>query len=192
MVKSIYNMGRYQMKPYEIMTRRAENWAVRSRDVDDVLLITKKDGKLTKILGLIDWLSRIKGTDEAKAPYLKRMWKAYLKVQEGKDSDTQIEAQIIGGSYVESLDASFDEINKKSIADSGIGTGGLGYASIQEQSIGTEYRQKAKDKYWNDRVPVSPCRTLEGGEKAQAYEDYKKNTKIYFSVSLNRAIEESE
>ena len=181
MVKSIYNMGRYQMKPYEIMTRRAENWAVRSRDVDNVLLITKKDGKLTKILGLIDWLSRIKGTDEDKAPYLKRMWKAYLKVQEGKDSDTQIEAQIIGGSYVESLDASFDEINKKSIADSGIGTGGLGYASIQEQSIGTEYRQKAKDKYWNDRVPVSPCRTLEGEEKDQAYRDYL--------ASLNRPIE---
>jgi hypothetical protein len=169
------------MKSYEIMARRAEEWALRGRDVDDVLLITKKDGKLTKILGLIDWLSRVGGSKEMKTPYLKRMWKAYLSVQEGLDDDKTMIPQIIGGESVEYIE---DKVIEPSIADSGIGTGGLGYASIQEQSIGTEYRQKAKDKYWNDRVPVSPCRTLEGEEKDQAYRDYL--------ASLNRAIEESE
>ena len=180
------------MKAYEIMARRAENWADRGREEDDGLLITKKDGKLTKILDLIDWLSRVEGSDENKEPYIKRMWAVYLKVQESVENDTVIRPQTLGGGPVEYIEDIHDEVKKKSIADSGIGTGGLGYASIREQSIGTEYRQKAKDKYWNDRVPVSPCRTLEGEEKAQAYEDYKKNTKIYFSVSLNRAIEESE
>jgi len=177
------------MKSYEIMARRAEEWALRGRDVDDVLLITKRDGKLTKILGLIDWLSRVGGSKEMKAPYLKRMWKAYLSVQEGLDDDKTIIPQIIGGESVEYLE---DQAIEHSIADSGIGTGGLGYASIQEQSIGTQYRQKPKDPYWNDKIPKSECRTLEGEEKDQAYEDYKKNTKIYFSVSLNRPIEESE
>ena len=177
------------MQSYEIMARRAEEWALRGRDVDDVLLITKRDGKLTKILGLIDWLSRVGGSKEMKAPYLKRMWKAYLSVQEGLDDDKTIIPQIIGGESVEYLE---DQAIEHSIADSGIGTGGLGYASIQEQSIGTQYRQKPKDPYWNDKIPKSECRTLEGEEKDQAYEDYKKNTKIYFSVSLNRPIEESE
>ena len=72
-----------------------------------------------------------------------------------------------------------DQAVEHSIADSGIGTGGLGYASIQEQSIGTQYRQKPKDPYWNDKIPVSPCRTLEREEKEQAYRDYL--------ASLNRA-----
>jgi len=177
------------MKGYEIMARRAEDWAERGRDVDDKLKITKRDGKLTEILDMIDWLSRVGGSKEMKAPYLKRMWKAYLSVQEGLDDDKTIIPQIIGGESVEYLE---DQAIEHSIADSGIGTGGLGYASIQEQSIGTQYRQKPKDPYWNDKIPKSECRTLEGEEKDQAYEDYKKNTKIYFSVSLNRPIEESE
>ena len=170
------------MKAYEIMARRAENWADRGRDNDDGLLITKKDGKLTKILDLIDWLSRVKGSDEAKKPYTKRMWKAYLKVQEGKENDTKIRPQTLGGEPIEYIEELQDEIKKVSIADSGIGTGGLGYASIQEQSIGTQYRQKPKDPYWNDKIPKSECRTLEGEEKEQAYRDYL--------ASLNRPIEE--
>jgi len=166
------------LKAYEIMARRAEDWAERGRGVDDKLKITKKDGKLTEVLDMIDWMSRVGGSKEMKVPYLKRMWKAYLSVQEGLDDDKTMIPQIIGGESVEYLE---EKVIEPSIADSGIGTGGLGYASIQEQSIGTEYRQKAKDKYWNDRVPVSPCRTLEGEEKAQAYRDYL--------ASLNRAIE---
>ena len=169
------------MKAYEIMARRAEDWAERGRGVDDKLKITKKDGKLTEVLDMIDWVSRVGGSKEMKAPYLKRMWKAYLSVQEGLDDDKTVIPQIIGGESVEYIE---DNVIEHSIADSGIGTGGLGYASIQEQSIGTEYRQKSKDKYWNDRVPVSPCRTLEGEEKDQAYRDYL--------TSLNLPIEESE
>jgi hypothetical protein len=167
------------MKAYEIMARRAEDWAKRGRDVDDKLKVTKRDGKLTEILDMIDWLSRVGGSKEMKAPYLKRMWKAYLSVQEGLDDDKTMIPQIIGGESVGYIE---DQAVEPSIADSGIGTGGLGYASIQEQSIGTQYRQKPKDPYWNDKIPKSECRTLEGEEKEQAYRDYL--------ASLNRPIEE--
>jgi hypothetical protein len=167
------------MKGYEIMARRAEEWASRGRNMDDILLITKKDGKLSKILGIIDWMSRLPGSEEDKKPYTKRMWKAYLSVQEGLDNDKTIVPQIIGGESVEYIE---DQAVEHSIADSGIGTGGLGYSSIQEQSIGTQYRQKPKDPYWNDKIPKSECRTLEGEEKWQAYLDHL--------ASLNHPIEE--
>ena len=172
------------MKPYEIMARRAEvymkeNWLTESKThVRAAPRITHKDGVLTFILGCADWLSRMPGGKEKKAPYTKRIWDCYLKVQNGNLDETTMIPELIGGNRIEYLE---DQAIEPSIADSGIGTGGLGYASIQEQSIGTEYRQKAKDKYWNDRVPVSPCRTLEGEEKDQAYRDYL--------ASLNRPIE---
>ena len=118
------------------------------------------------------------GSKEKKAPYTKRIWDCYLKIQNGNLDDTTMIPQLIGGNRIEYL----EEQSEPSIADSGIGTGGLGYASIQEQSIGTQYNQKPKDPYWNDKIPKSECRTLKGEEKEQAYRDYL--------ASLNRAIEE--
>ena len=164
------------MKPYEIVSRRAEEYMKENWDTDTKssinakYRITHKDGVLTFILGCADWLSRMPGGKEKKAPYTKRIWDCYLKVQNGNLDETTMIPELIGGNRIEYLE---DQAIEPSIADSGIGTGGLGYASIQEQSIGTEYRQKAKDKYWNDRVPVSPCRTLEGEEKDQAFFEYK-------------------
>ena len=172
------------MKPYEIMARRAEVYETENRDSiaktekTQGFNVTVKDAVLSRILSCADWLSRMPGSKEKKAPYTKRIWDCYLKIQEGNLDDTTMIPELIGGERTEYIE---DNLSHFSIADSGIGTGGLGYASIQEQSIGTEYRQKAKDKYWNDRVPVSPCRTLEGEEKDQAYRDYL--------ASLNRAIE---
>ena len=174
------------MKPYETIARRAEEYAITNREASEKTSdsqsynVTVKDGALSRILSCADWLDRMPGSKEKKAPYTKRIWDCYLKVQKGNLDDTTMIPELIGGERTEYIE---DNVIHSSIADSGIGTGGLGYASIQEQSIGTEYRQKAKDKYWNDRVPVSPCRTLEGEEKAQAYRDYL--------ASLNRAIEES-
>ena len=110
---------------------------------------------------------------EMKAPYTQAyVGRLTSLIQEGLDLDDKtIIPEIIGGeshgTYLE------DQAVEPSIADSGIGTGGLGYASIQEQSIGTQYRQKPKDPYWNDKIPVSPCRTLEGEEKDQAFFEYK-------------------
>jgi hypothetical protein len=181
------------MKPYEIIARRAETYLTESRDaiakteITQGFNVTVKDSTLSRILSCADWLDRMPGSKEKKAPYTKRIWDCYLKVQSGNLDDTTMIPQLIGGNRIEYLE---DQAVEPSIADSGIGTGGLGYASIQEQSIGTQYRQKPKDPYWNDKIPKSECRTLEGEEKEQAYEDYKKNTKIYFSVSLNRPIEE--
>ena len=174
------------MKPYEIVARRAETYLRESRSAKDKLTINEswnvsvKDGTLKYILDLADWLSRMPGSKEKKAPYTKRIWDCYLKAQNGNLDDTTMIPQLIGGNRIEYL----EEQSEPSIADSGIGTGGLGYASIQEQSIGTQYRQKPKDPYWNDKIPAAPCRTLEGEEKDQAYRDYL--------ASLNRPIEESE
>ena len=67
-----------------------------------------------------------------------------------------------------------DQAVETSIADSGIGTGGLGYASVRSQDIGTAYRGKRADPY-NRKLKAGPVRTLEGEEKAQAYADYLKN-----------------
>jgi hypothetical protein len=173
------------MKPYEIMARRAEEYAITNREASEKTAdsqsyrITVKDSTLSRILSCADWLSRMHGSKEKKAPYTKRIWDCYLEVQNSDLDDTTIIPQMIGGSRVEYLE---DKIVEHSIADSGIGTGGLGYSSIQEQSIGTQYNQKPKDPYWNDKIPKSECRTLEGEEKAQAYRDYL--------ASLNRPIEE--
>ena len=167
------------------MARRAEVYETENRDSiaktekTQGFNVTVKDAVLGRILSCADWLSRMPGNKEKKAPYTKRIWDCYLKVQKGNLEDTTMIPELIGGERTEYIE---DNLSYFSIADSGIGTGGLGYASIQEQSIGTEYRQKSKDKYWNDRVPVSPCRTLEGEEKDQAYRDYL--------ASLNRPIEE--
>ena len=167
------------------MARRAEVYEAENRDSiaktekTQGFNVTVKDAVLSRILSCADWLNRMPGSKEKKAPYTKRIWDCYLKVQKGNLDDTTMIPELIGGERTEYIE---DNVIHSSIADSGIGTGGLGYASIQEQSIGTEYRQKSKDKYWNDRVPVSPCRTLEGEEKAQAYRDYL--------ASLNHAIEE--
>ena len=164
------------MKAYEIMARRAEAYKMNhleSRAMSEPtqgMNITVKDALLNRVLQCADWLSRQPGSKEKKAPYTKRIWDCYLKIQNGNLNDTTMIPELIGGQRTEYIE---DKVIEPSIADSGIGTGGLGYASIQEQSIGTEYRQKAKDKYWNDRVPVSPCRTLEGEEKDQAFFEYK-------------------
>ena len=72
------------------------------------------------------------------------------------------------------LPYSEDQAVETSIADSGIGTGGLGYASVRSQDIGTAYRGKRADPY-NRKLKAGPVRTLEGEEKAQAYADYLKN-----------------
>jgi len=175
------------MKPYEIVARRAEDYIKVSRTAPEKLSVNQsfnvsvKDGTLKYILDLADWLSRMPGSKEKKAPYTKRIWDCYLKIQEGNLDETTTITELIGGNRMEHIE---DQAIKHSIADSGIGTGGLGYASIQEQSIGTQYNQKPKDPYWNDKIPKSECRTLEGEEKDQAYRDYL--------ASLNRPIEESE
>jgi len=174
------------MKPYETIARRAEEYAITYREASEKTAdsqsynVTVKDSTLSRILSCADWLDRMPGSKEKKAPYTKRIWDCYLKVQSGNLDDTTMIPQLIGGNRIEYL----EEQSEPSIADSGIGTGGLGYASIQEQSIGTQYRQKPKDPYWNDKIPAAPCRTLEGEEKEQAYRDYL--------TSLNRPIEESE
>ena len=173
------------MKPYEIMARRAEVYETENRDSiaktekTQGFNVTVKDAVLSRILSCADWLSRMPGSKEKKAPYTKRIWDCYLKVQQGNLDDRTMIPELIGGERTEYIE---DNVIHFSIADSGIGTGGLGYASIQEQSIGTQYRQKPKDPYWNDKIPKSECRTLEGEEKEQAYRDYL--------ASLNRPIEE--
>jgi hypothetical protein len=76
--------------------------------------------------------------------------------------------QILGGNRVTYLE---DQAVETSIADNGIGTGGLGYASVRSQDIGTAYRGKQANPYFR-KVKGSPARTLEGEEKAQAYAEY--------------------
>ena len=166
------------MKPYEIIARRAEGYVTESRRAVDKLSIneswnvTVKDGTLNFILDCVSWLDRLPGSKEKKAPYAKRIWDCYLAVQQGRLDDTTMIPQILGGNRVT---YSEDQEVETSIADSGIGTGGLGYASVRSQDIGTAYRGKQADPYFR-KVAKSPCRTLEGDEKIQAFEDYKKNS----------------
>ena len=163
------------MKPYEIVTRRAEEYVKEhwpSKDKQSInasFEVTYKDGVLNYILQAADWLSRMPGSKEKKAPYTKRIWDCYLAVQQGYLDDTTIIPQILGGQRVT---YSEDQV-ETSIADSGIGTGGLGYASVRSQDIGTAYRGKQQDPYFR-KVAKSPCRTLEGDEKIKAFEEYKK------------------
>lgn len=165
------------MKPYEIVTRRAEeyvkeHWNVRDKQsINASFEVTYKDGVLGYILQAADWLSRMPGSKEKKAPYTKRIWDCYLNVQQSNLDDTTMIPQILGGQRVI---YSEDQEVETSIADSGIGTGGLGYASVRSQDIGTAYRGKQADPYFR-KVAKSPARTLEGEEKAQAYADYLRN-----------------
>ena len=165
------------MKPYEIIARRAEGYVTESRRAVDKLSIneswnvTVKDGTLNFILDCVSWLDRLPGSKERKAPYAKRIWDCYLAVQQGRLDDTTMIPQILGGNRVT---YSEDQEVETSIADSGIGTGGLGYASVRSADMGTAFRKKPSDKYFH-KYPKSKCRTLEGDEKIQAYKEYKKN-----------------
>ncbi|MBO70985.1 MAG: hypothetical protein CL508_01545 [Actinobacteria bacterium] len=158
------------MKAYEIVTRRAEDYANRNQPNDVKLQPTHKDGALNLILECISWLDRMPGTKERKAPYTKRMWEAYLKAQTNeKSDDTMIVPQMIGGNRVEYLeDVTYDT---SSLADSGIGTGGLGYASVKMKYMGTANMKGKKDPYWNPPKPTK-ARTLDGKEKTRAYTEY--------------------
>lgn len=164
------------MKPFEIIARRAENHLRESRQAKDKLSmnqsynVTVKDATLTYILDCVSWLDRLPGSKEKKAPYTKRIWDCYLAVQQGSLDDTTMIPQVLGGQRVA---YSEDQAVETSIADSGIGTGGLGYASVRSQDIGTAYRGKQQDPYFR-KVAKSPCRTLEGDEKIKAFEEYKK------------------
>ena len=163
------------MKAYEIVTRRAEDYANRNQPNDVKLQPTHKDGALNLILECISWLDRMPGTKERKAPYTKRMWEAYLKAQTNeKSDDTMIVPQMIGGNRVEYLeDVTYDT---SSLADSGIGTGGLGYASVKMKYMGTANMKGMKDPYWNPRK-ASKVKTLEGNEKDKAYAEYLNKVK---------------
>jgi hypothetical protein len=165
------------MKPYEIIARRAEEYAKEARKPQEKLGytatkdVTLKDGSLNDILACVSWLDRLPGSREKKAPYTKRIWDCYLAVQQGRLDDTTMIPQILGGNRVT---YSEDQAVETSISDSGIGTGGLGYASVRSADMGTAFRKKPSDKYFH-KYPKSKCRTLEGDEKIQAYKEYKKN-----------------
>ena len=164
------------MKPYEIIARKAEeyakqNWSAREKSsLTTGFNITQKDSLLNRILDCISWLNRLPGSKEKKSPYVKRIWNSYLKVQEGKSDDTTIIPEILGGNRVEYLE---DQAVEISIADSGIGTGGLGYASVRSADMGTAFRKKPSDKYFH-KYPKSKCRTLEGDEKKQAWAEFSR------------------
>ena len=133
--------------------------------------VTIKDANLTYILDCVSWLDRLPGSKEKKAPYTKRIWDCYLAVQQGRLDDTTMIPQVLGGQRVA---YSEDQADETSIADSGIGTGGLGSASVRSADMGTAFREKPADKYFH-KYPKSKCRTLEGDEKIKAYKEYKKN-----------------
>ena len=153
------------MKPYEIVARRAEEYSKRLWDGDVALQPTQKDGTLNLILDLISWLDRMPGSKEAKAPYLKRMWDAYLNAQEGRADDTKMVAQLISG------DRRVEYLEDSKV---GIGSGGLGYASVRAQDIGTAFRSKPAAPDFK-KVKPSPGRRREGEERDRAYADYLKN-----------------
>ena len=166
------------MNPYEIIVRRAEEYSKTLRSgqektaLSQSVSVTVKDGLLNRILSCVSWLDRLPGSKEKKAPYTKRIWDCYLAVQQGTLDDTTMIPEILGGQRVSYLDEQMSV--EKSIADSGIGTGGLGYASVRSADMGTAFREKPADKYFH-KYPKSKCRTLEGDEKIQAYKEYKKN-----------------
>ena len=166
------------MNPYEIIVRRAEEYSKTLRSgqektaLSQSVSVTVKDGLLNRILSCVSWLDRLPGSKEKKAPYTKRIWDCYLAVQQGTLDDTTMIPEILGGQRVSYLDEQMSV--EKSIADSGIGTGGLGYASVRSADMGTAFRKKPSDKYFH-KYPKSKCRTLEGDEKIQAYKEYKKN-----------------
>lgn len=162
------------MKPYEIIARRAETYAherfgnKNKQDTDGHLRVTAKDGLLNRILECVSWLDRMPGSKQKKAPYTKRIWDAYLAVQEGSIDDKTTIPEILGGRRLEYIE---DQPDEPSIADSGIGTGGSGYASIKLKDMGTSLTGTKSDPYWKPPRKSKP-RTLEGQEKQEAYEQY--------------------
>ena len=95
------------MKPYEIMARRAEVYEAENRDSiaktekTQGFNVTVKDAVLSRILSCADWLNRMPGSKEKKAPYTKRIWDCYLKVQKGNLDDTTMIPELIGGERTE-------------------------------------------------------------------------------------------
>ena len=162
------------MKPYEIIARRAENYVSdyygkKSRQgTTQGIKVSTKDGLLNLILDCVSWLDRMPGSKQKKAPYTKRIWDAYLAVQEGSIDDKTTIPEILGGRRLEYIE---DQPDEPSIADSGIGTGGSGYASIKLKDMGTSITGTKSDPYWKPPRKSKP-RTLEGQEKQEAYEQY--------------------
>lgn len=162
------------MKPYEIITRRAEEAVSEhygnknKQDPTRGLHVSAKDGLLNRILDCVSWLDRMPGSKEKKAPYTRRIWHAYLAVQEGNIDDKTAIPEILGGRRLEYIE---DQPDEPSIADSGIGTGGSGYASIKLKDMGTSITGTKSDPYWKPPRKSKP-RTLEGQEKQEAYEQY--------------------
>ena len=91
------------MKPYETIARRAEEYAITYREASEKTAdsqsynVTVKDSTLSRILSCADWLDRMPGSKEKKAPYTKRIWDCYLKAQNGNLDDTTMIPQLIGG-----------------------------------------------------------------------------------------------
>ena len=129
---------------------------------------TMKDGVLNRVLKNIEWLSRLPGNETIKKPYMTKMWDIYKAVQESSLDDNLI-------NYTKEIVYSEDRPYSEgvSIADSGIGTGGLGYASVRSADMGTAFRKKPSDKYFR-KYPKSKCRTLEGDEKKQAWAEFSR------------------
>ena len=162
------------MKPYEIITRRAEEAVSEhygnknKQDPSRGLHVSAKDGLLNRILDCVSWLDRMPGSKEKKAPYTRRIWHAYLAVQEGNIDDKTAIPEILGGRRLEYIE---DQPDEPSITDSGIGTGGMGYATIKLKDVGTSMTKGKEDPYWKPPKPKK-CRTLEGEEKQQAWREY--------------------
>lgn len=162
------------MKPYEIIARRAENYVSdyygkKSRQgTTQGIKVSTKDGLLNLILDCVSWLDRMPGSKQKKAPYTRRIWHAYLAVQESSIDDKTTIPEILGGRRLEYIE---DQPDEPSIVDSGIGTGGMGYASIKLKDVGTSITKGKEDPYWKPRKPKK-CRTLEGEEKQKAWREY--------------------
>jgi hypothetical protein len=162
------------LNPYEIITRRAEEaiseyyGKKNKQDKTRGLSVSAKDGILDRILECVSWLDRMPGSEQKKSPYTRRIWHAYLAVQEGSIDDKTTIPEILGGRRFEYIE---DQPDEPSIVDSGIGTGGMGYASIKLKDVGTSMTKGKEDPYWKPRKPKK-CRTLEGEEKQQAWREY--------------------
>jgi len=151
------------MNAYQKIVDTALYYSNKRTNKDQRFEPTKKDGILNRILEQIEWMNRVPGSVEKKKPYMNQLWKIYLNAQQNNTDDTTI-----------TFNENITYLDDYSIADSGIGTGGLGYSSVRSADMGTAFRNKPADKYFH-KYPKSKCRTLEGDEKIQAYKEYKKN-----------------
>jgi len=162
------------MKAYENLARRAEQAADeyyrKKNRQNDTLQISAKDGLLNRILACVSWLNRLPGTPQKKATYTKRIWDAYLSVQESDVDDKVTIPEVLNSSR----NLYLTDIPETSIADSGIGTGGTGYSSVVYKDMGTQITGKTVNPYWKPRKR-SKARTLEGKEKDDAYRQYLTN-----------------